>query len=102
MSEPAALVAFRAALGETAPPALWPEALRALWFDARGDWSAAHRVAQDIDDETGAWVHAYLHRREGDAENAAYWYRRARRPVAHGALDEERDRMVAALWPGGG
>lgn len=98
-SRPAAVDAFRASTKDPAPPPHWSAALRALWSDARGDWAEAHRVAQDIDDETGAWVHAYLHRKEGDAENAAYWYRRARQPVARGTLDEERDQIVAKLWP---
>jgi hypothetical protein len=72
--------------------------LKALWHDARGDWEAAHEAAQAIEDETGAWVHAYLHRKEGDASNAAYWYRRAGRDVVRGvALEEEWARIAAAL-----
>jgi len=72
-------------------------ALRALWHDARGEWDAAHDTAQSIEDESGAWVHAYLHRKEGDASNAAYWYRRARQPVATDPLDVEWDRIALAL-----
>ena len=53
--------------------------LLALWWDARGDWKRAHEIAQDVSDADGAWVHAYLHRKEGDLGNAAYWYRRAGR-----------------------
>ena len=88
---------FKATLGAAAaPPAVTP-ALLALWHDARGDWDAAHRVAQDVDDANGAWVHAYLHRKEGDAGNAAYWYRRARRPVATGDLLAEWEQIVSAL-----
>lgn len=64
-------------------------ALVALWHDAKGDWEGAHRVAQDIHDSSGAWVHAYLHRKEGDLGNAAYWYRTAGRPVAKSSLDDE-------------
>jgi hypothetical protein len=71
--------------------------LVALWHDARGDWDAAHRVAQDVDDEDGAWVHAYLHRKEGDDGNAAYWYRRAGRSPARGTLHEEWVTIVEAL-----
>jgi hypothetical protein len=70
-------------------PADLSPALRALWHDARGNWGEAHRIAQAIDDDTGAWVHAYLHRKEGDPGNAAYWYRRAGRPVATGTLEDE-------------
>jgi hypothetical protein len=82
--------------GKSVPVNISP-ALRALWHDARGDWHAAHETAQSIDDESGAWVHAYLHRKEGDAANAAYWYRRARKPVATDALDDEWTRIVSAL-----
>jgi hypothetical protein len=58
-------------------------------------------VAQEIDDESGAWIHAYLHRKEGDAENAAYWYRRARQPIASGSLDAEWTRITTALLGSG-
>jgi hypothetical protein len=78
------------------PPPVAP-ALVALWHDARGDWDAAHRVAQDINDDTGAWVHAYLHRKEGDQGNAAYWYRRAGQPVCRTDLDQEWDDIATAL-----
>jgi hypothetical protein len=71
--------------------------LRALWHDARGDWDAAHRVAQDIEDADAAWVHAYLHRKEGDAGNAAYWYRRAGQPIATDSLDDEWTRIAREL-----
>jgi hypothetical protein len=87
---------FKATLGAPDPPEV-VAALRALWHDGRGDWDAAHRVAQDVDDATGAWVHAYLHRKEGDAGNAAYWYRRAGRPVATGDLQAEWEQIVSAL-----
>src|SRR6185436_18262600 len=79
---------FRLTLSDPAPPGVSP-ALVALWHDARGDWQSAHNVAQDIDDAAGSWVHAYLHRKEGDLGNAAYWYRRAGRPVAREALEAE-------------
>ena len=87
---------FKATLADPSPPNLLP-ALRALWHDAHGDWALAHSIAQDIGDRTGAWVHAYLHRKEGDPENAAYWYRRADRPVAEDALPAEWERIVSAL-----
>jgi hypothetical protein len=88
---------FRATLSADAPPGALRRALIALWHDAKGDWDAAHRVAQDVEDETGAWVHAYLHRKEGDASNAAYWYRRAGRPMARSTLDAEWEEIAAAL-----
>ena len=87
---------FRASLSGTEPPPLVP-AFRALWHDARGDWDAAHSVAQDVDDASGAWVHAYLHRKEGDIGNARYWYDRAGRPEATDSLDAEWSRIVAEL-----
>lgn len=68
--------------------------LLALWLDGRGDWTGAHEIAQQIDDREGALVHAYLHRKEGDASNAAYWYRRAGRPTATGPFTAEWESMV--------
>jgi hypothetical protein len=76
------------------PAALTP-ALTALWHDAAGDWPAAHGVAQDIDDETGAWIHAYLHRKEGDQGNAGYWYRRCRIAPFTGSLEQEWQELVS-------
>ena len=90
------LTEFNTTLEKNVPPAVSP-ALVALWHDAKGDWARAHEVAQDIDDATGSWVHAYLHRKEGDEGNAAYWYRKAGKPVERGPLDAEWTRMVTAL-----
>ena len=65
---------FRKTLSSAQPPGGLSPVLLALWHDAHGDWDAAHRVAQEVEDGAGgAWVHAYLHRKEGDADNAAYW-----------------------------
>ena len=72
-------------------------ALRAMWEDAKGNWSAAHAIAQEIEDGTGSWIHAYLHRKEGDLGNAGYWYRRAGQPTAHDTLEEEWARIVSRL-----
>lgn len=80
---------FRDTLSEDTPPSGAGLALTALWYDAKGDWGKAHTAAQEDASEDGAWVHAYLHRVEGDPGNAAYWYRRARRPVAQGKLADE-------------
>jgi hypothetical protein len=90
------LVEFNATLAAGEPPDVSP-LLLALWHDARGGWQAAHRLAQAVDDSSGAWVHAYLHRKEGDASNAAYWYRRAGQPVAVDSLDAEWTRIAVAL-----
>jgi hypothetical protein len=81
-----------------APVPEWDVALQALWWDARGDWERAHALAQiDEADPSSAWVHAYLHRKEGDLSNAAYWYRRAGRPVATGSLEKELRDIAAIL-----
>lgn len=72
----------------------------ALWLDAHGRWDEAHRVVQDDSSRNAAWVHALLHRREGDEANAAYWYRRAGRPVATGDLDAEWEAIAAVLAAG--
>lgn len=87
---------FTATLSHSSPPSV-SSALVALWHDAKGDWNAAHATAQDIEDATGAWLHAYLHRKEGDEGNAAYWYRRAGKPVARDGLDAEWTRIVTEL-----
>jgi hypothetical protein len=87
---------FKASLSGGTPPPVAP-ALRALWHDARGDWDAAHKVAQDVDDEAGAWVHAYLHRKEGDVANARYWYERANQAEETGSLEGEWERIVTSL-----
>jgi hypothetical protein len=79
------------------PPSGLSQALRALWYDAKGDWNAAHEEAQAQEDQAGPWVHAYLHRKEGDADNAAYWYRRAGKPVCTQSLEAEWESLVDAL-----
>jgi hypothetical protein len=72
-------------------------ALLALWWDGRGNWEKAHEVAQDVEGPDGAWVHAYLHRKEGDFGNAGYWYRQAGRRVATGDLMVEWEGIVGEL-----
>jgi hypothetical protein len=91
------LAAFRASLSAAEPPRTLSKALRALWLDAHGDWDGAHEVAQADEGGDGDWVHAYLHRKEGDAGNAAYWYRRAQKPVCQTSLDEEWVSITTAL-----
>jgi hypothetical protein len=91
------LAGFTQSLAADAPPVDFSSALKGLWWDAKGDWQKAHQCAQAQHDRAGAWVHAYLHRREGDAGNAAYWYRRADKPVASAALDAERTAIIETL-----
>ncbi len=88
---------FRASLADPEPPPGLGLALQALWRDGKGDWDGAHELAQRNEGGAGDWVHAYLHRKEGDLGNAGYWYRRARKPVATGSLDAEWAAIAAAL-----
>jgi hypothetical protein len=88
--------AFKASLSDVTPPAVGVP-LAGLWWAAKGDWGKAHKIVQDEDGFDAAWVHAYLHRVEGDLPNAAYWYRTAGKPVATGPLDDEWSAMVGAL-----
>lgn len=74
-----------------------PPLLRALWHDAHGDWDRAHSIAQDIESPDAAWVHAYLHRKEGDASNAGYWYRSAGRAVFAGSIHAEWTALATHL-----
>jgi hypothetical protein len=87
---------FRVTLAERAPPQA-SSALSALWWAAKGHWDRAHEIVQDDSGREAAWVHAYLHRVEGDLGNAAYWYRQARRPVASQTVETEWDVIVTAL-----
>ncbi len=91
------LSAFRESLKREEPPAELGFALAGLWWDAKGDWTKAHESAQQDEGPAGSWVHAYLHRKEGDAENAAYWYGRAGRAPARVPLEQEWEEMVRAL-----
>jgi hypothetical protein len=95
-THPMTLDEFRATLKESMPGDLAPT-LAALWHDARGDWDAAHEVAQDVHSADGAWVHAYLHRKEGDIGNAGFWYRQAGRAPATGSLQDEWAAIVLEL-----
>jgi hypothetical protein len=95
------MVALKSTLSNTAPDGGLASPLAALWWAAKGDWEAAHRIVQDESDANSAWVHAYLHRVEGDLSNAGYWYRRAGKPAARDALDDEWQRIVDELEEGG-
>ena len=79
------------------PPTGYSPALLGLWYAERGDWEAAHVAVQDDGSDDASWVHACLHREEGDLGNAAYWYSRAGRAVADGSLAEERRAIAAVL-----
>ena len=88
---------FKASLSAAAPAAQLNAPLAALWWAARGDWDQAHRIVQDEDTSQAAWVHAYLHRVEGDLGNAGYWYRRTGKPAATGSLEAEWEAIASTL-----
>lgn len=90
--------AFRKSLSEAAPPAGLPRPLEAIWLATNGEWTAAHELVQmDEGEARHDWVHACLHRIEGDVGNAGYWYRRAQRPMATGPFDVELMAIAATL-----
>lgn len=88
---------FRKSLNNDRPPAGLREVLKALWWDAKDDWQKAHETAQDVSNADGAWVHAYLHRKEGDQWNAGYWYGRAGKTKCDDPLDAEWEAIVREL-----
>lgn len=88
---------FRQSLTAAQAPAGLSHALTGLWWDAKGNWTRAHESAQQDEGVQGSWVHAYLHRKEGDESNAGYWYGRAGKPVCREPLDVEWFGIVTAL-----
>ncbi|MEN7551027.1 hypothetical protein AAG747_24110 [Rapidithrix thailandica] len=80
---------FSNSLASPFPPHKLSQALKALWYDAKGDWDTAHDMAQEDSGNEAAWVHAYLHRKEGDLSNANYWYQRAGQTMSSHSLKEE-------------
>ena len=87
---------FQKSLQQATPPGLSAHLL-ALWHAARGDWHHAHDLVQDLPDADASWIHAYLHRVEGDRSNAHYWYNRAGKPPCHTSLDKEWTALAEAL-----
>ena len=88
---------FRASLAAEAPPENLGAPLSALWWDAKGDWTHAHALVDELETKDGMAVHAYLHRKEGAASNAEYWYERAGRGYRRAAFDDEWKALVEAL-----
>jgi hypothetical protein len=88
---------FRASFSGATPAPDLGAPLAALWWAAKGGWDAAHKLVQDEPTADAAWVHAYLHRVEGDLDNAGYWYRKAGKPVAASPLETEWERMASEL-----
>ncbi|MEX2318668.1 MAG: hypothetical protein WD626_02375 [Bauldia sp.] len=79
------------------PPKGLSGPLTALWHAAKGEWEKAHQLVMDDESKEAAWVHAHLHRVEGDQSNAEYWYRRAGKPVSDAPLDDEWLQITAGL-----
>lgn len=80
---------FRETLSGSEPPEEMNYLLQALWFDAKGNWETAHELVQSVYTSEGAWIHAYLHRKEGDMENAAHWYGKAGKALPIQSVEEE-------------
>lgn len=94
MSVPKNYNEFTTSLTNDSPSLDWPDSLRAMWYDVKGDWEASHNIAQDMMNVDGSWIHAYLHRKEGDEFNAGYWYRQAKRKFPEISLKDEQCQLV--------
>ncbi len=91
---------LRASVTAGSHPPNVSDLVQALWHDARGNWDKAHRIAQEVSTRDGSWVHAYLHRKEGDRGNARYWYSRAGRPECQASLEQEWEEIALHLLSG--
>ncbi|MBT8239106.1 MAG: hypothetical protein HKP24_13025 [Croceitalea sp.] len=94
MSFPKTFEEFMGTLALENPPPSWPLELQSLWWDANANWKESHKIAQELTNEIGNWIHAYLHRKEGDKFNAGYWYRQANKPYSSLTFKEEFEEMV--------
>ncbi len=88
------LADFKASLNSNQPDSSLSVQLKSLWYDGKGDWQKAHAQVDHLSDRASAWVHAYLHRKEGDVWNADYWYRQARQTRPDISLDQEWEQLV--------
>jgi hypothetical protein len=88
---------FRASIAGQEPPVGLSAPLAALWWDAKGDWAQAHSLVDEMETPDGMAVHAYLHRKEGVAWNADYWYTRAGRRFYQPSLEAEWEALVEGL-----
>jgi hypothetical protein len=91
------LADFKFSLSQPEPPDGLSALLKALWYEGKNNWEQAHNIAQDVPSAEGSWVHAYLHRKEGDQGNAAYWYHRAGKPLPLVSHEKEWEQIVSAL-----
>ena len=90
-------ISFKGSLAANKPPDEASIYLKALWYDAKGDWNKAHQIIQDAEDKNASAIHAYLHRKEGDIGNADYWYRRAAKKREDISLEKEWQQLVTEL-----
>jgi len=88
---------FKKSLNDVNPPTALKPLLLALWYDGKGDWQKSHEIAQDVETSEGSWVHAYLHRKEGDDGNASYWYARGGKKMPASTLEKEWENIVESL-----
>jgi hypothetical protein len=88
---------FKQSINSSTPPQNSSVYLQAMWFDKKGNWDKAHHLVDSLEDSTACWVHAYLHRKEGDIWNADYWYRKAGKQRPNVSLEEEWETIVKAL-----
>ena len=88
------MLSFHESLKLDAPDPQFSPIVKSLWYDAKGDWEQAHAQVDQLNDLDSAWVHAYLHRKEGDIWNADYWYARAKKTRPSISLEEEWERLV--------
>jgi TPR repeat protein len=91
------LPTFKQSIKDAVPPANITVYLLAMWYDANDNWDKAHTIVDSLDDATACWVHAYLHRKEGDLGNADYWYRKAAKKRPEYSLNEEWEAIVKGL-----
>ena len=89
---------FIQSIKEETPPEGLSEPLQTMWHATKGDWETAHNIAQSISSELGSWIHAYLHRVEGDLSNAGYWYKRADKPQFKGSTETEADEIIISIF----
>lgn len=88
------LTGFKNSLNLIQPPDGLSAQLKSLWYDGKGDWDKAHAQVDHLADQASAWVHAYLHRKEGDVGNADYWYYKARQMRSELSLEAEWEQLV--------
>ena len=91
------LTEFKESLNLEQPISGLSAQLKSLWYDGKGDWHQAHAQVDHLTDKESAWIHAYLHRKEGDIWNADYWYKKAKQVRPNLSLEEEWEQLVLQL-----